>query len=117
MGDAGIVVAEADAAVEGRSTEPNRAALLAAFQDAPETNMVAPVGAPPDRLLKGKVLVTVVVVQMADRRMKIRAVEQNAADDLNARAQRNRIGRVPAGGIHGAEHVLPRSDESDIDRI
>ena len=54
---------------------------------------------------------------MADRRFAIGPVKQNAADNFDARSQRDRIGRIPRGGIHGAENIVSRSDHADIDRI
>ncbi len=117
MSDAGVIMAKADAAIEGGGPKPNRAALLAMFQNAPETDVAALVGALAGRLLEGEVLPPVAVIQMAYRRLSLRTVEQNAADNLDARAQRDRIGWMPARGIHRAQHVLARSDQADIDRI
>ena len=73
MRDLAGVVADAGAAIEGRRPEPDRAPGLAALQRLPEAHVVAAVGAVPDRLLEGKVLLASVVEERADRRVAIRA--------------------------------------------
>ncbi len=70
MGDLRVVMTDADAAIEGRRAKPDRAALLAALQNAPEADMIAPVRAFADRLLEGKVLAPAVVIKMTDRRSR-----------------------------------------------
>ena len=41
-------------------------------------------------------------------------VKHHTADDLDARAQRDRIGRKPARLVHGAKHVFFDANESDV---
>ena len=79
--------------------------------------MVAAIGAGADRLFEGEILAAAEIIEIADRRVPIGAVEQHAADDLDRGFQRDRIGRIPAGGVHGAEHVPDVADQPDIDRI
>ena len=45
------------------------------------------------------------------------AVKQHAAGDLKGSPRRHGIGRVPAGRLHGAEHVELVADQTDIDGI
>src|SRR5579885_2875017 len=117
MGDARVIMAEADAAIECGRAEPDRPAFLAAFENAPEAHVIAAIGVAADRLLEGEILPPIVVIQMADRRPQIGPVEQHAADNLDARAQSDRISRIPAGRIHAAEHIRARADQADIDRV
>jgi hypothetical protein len=41
-------------------------------------------------------------------------VKHHAADDLDARAQRDRIGRKPARLVHGAKHVFVDAREKRL---
>ena len=54
---------------------------------------------------------------MTYRRIPVRAIEKDAADNLHARSESDRIGGKPAGGVHGAEHIVPRANQPDIDWI
>ena len=77
------VFADADAAILGRGPKPDRALLRAAFQHLPVAHMVAAVGAGPDRLFIGKILAAAEIIEIADRRVLVRPIEQHAADDLD----------------------------------
>lgn len=79
--------------------------------------MVAPIGARAGGLFERQIFTSALVVERAHRRLAIRPVEQDAASNPHARTQRDRIGRKPLRGIHGAEQVLLRTDRADIDRI
>ena len=111
------VAADADAAVEGGVAEPHRPLFLALLQHLPEPHMMAAIGAATVRLLEREVLAAAEIVQVADRRVAIGPVQQHAAGDFDRRSQRDRIGGIPAGGVHGADHVPGVADQSDIDRI
>ena len=117
VGDGAGIVADADAAIEGRVAKPDRALLLALVQHLPEPHMMAAIGTVAYRLFEGEVLAPAEIEQRADGRVVIGAIEQHAADDLDGRSQRHGIGGIPAGGLHGAEHVEPVADQPDIDRI
>ena len=75
------------------------------------------VGAAAGRLFKSQILGPAEIEQTADRRVAVGTVEQHAADDFDRRPQRHRIGGIPAGGMHGAQHVRLVADQPDIDRI
>ena len=72
--------------------------------------MVTAVGALAGGFFEGEILAPVLVEQVADRRVAIGPVQHDATDDLQARAQRDRVGRIPAGRMHGADHVADVAD-------
>src|SRR5436190_8393546 len=117
MGDGAGVMADADTAVLGCRAEPHRALLLALVQHLPVADVVAAVGIGADRLFKSEVLAPAEVIEIADRCVLVGAVEQHAADDLDGRFQRDRIGRIPARRMHRAENVFGFADQADIDGI
>src|SRR5262249_18705091 len=105
MGDGPGVVADADAAVHRRRTQPHRALLLAFIQHLPEADVVAAVGAGADRFLESEILAPAEIIEIAHRRVLVGTVEQHAADDLDRGFQRDRISRIPAGYMHRAENI------------
>ena len=111
------ILADADAAIFGRRAEPHRALFLALVQHLPVAHMVAAIGAGADRLFEGEVLAAAEIIEIADRRVLVGAIEQHAADDLDRRFQRDRIGRIPAGRVHRADHVALVADQADIHGI
>ena len=78
---------------------------------------MAAIGAAAVRLLEREILAAAEIEQRADRRVAVGAVEQHAAGDLDRGLQRHRIGGIPAGRLHGAEHVVLVADQADIDGI
>src|SRR5579862_9592745 len=117
MGDRARIVADADAAIEGGGAKPDRTLLLALRQHLPEPHMMAAIGAFAERLLEGEVLDAAEIIERADRRAAVRPVEQHAAGDFERRSRGDAIGRIPAGGLHGAEHVALVADQADIDWV
>jgi hypothetical protein len=45
------------------------------------------------------------------------SVKHHATDDVDARSQSDRVGREPAGRMHGAENIFLAADKSDIERV
>ena len=70
-----------------------------------------------DELLEGEILTAANEEERADRRMAIATVEQHAADDLDARAERDRIRGEPLGIVESRDDVLFGPDQADIDRV
>ena len=83
MGDGAGVVADADAAILCRGAEPDRTLLLSFVQHLPEADVIAAVGAGADRLFERKILAAAEIIEVADRRILVGAIEQHAADDLD----------------------------------
>src|SRR5258705_1995740 len=67
-------------------------------------------------LFESQILTPSVEIQWTDGRVLVGAIEQHTSDDFEAGPQRNRIGRIPAGGMKCGNDILPRSDQADIDR-
>ena len=78
---------------------------------------MAPCGGYSDRALEGDVLGAAVEQQRAHRRGRVGAMQGDAADDLHAGAQRDRIGQRPASRAEGAEQFGLIADQAEIDRI
>jgi hypothetical protein len=98
MGDLAGEAADARVPVEGGIADPQRAAGRVGALVAPEPDMVAAIGAAPHLLLESQVLLAAEDVERADGRVGIGAVQDHALGDLEAAGERDRIGRVPAGG-------------------
>src|SRR4029453_10609190 len=79
--------------------------------------MMASIGACPDGLFECQIFASCVVKKGTHWRVAIRPVEDDAADDLHARLESNRIGRVPRSRVHGAQNVIFGSDQANVDRI
>src|SRR5258705_3800379 len=62
--------------------------------------MVALVGAGPDRLFVGEILTAAEIIEIAHRRVLVGTIEQHAADDLDRRFQRDRIGGKTTSRMH-----------------
>lgn len=117
MGDGTGVVAQADAAVEAGSAQPERAAVVADGICLPEADVVAPVGAVADGLFESEVLGAAFKQQAADRRIGIGSGEQDALADVDRCPERDGVGRVSAGHGKSVDHLLLGADKSDIDRV
>ena len=57
------------------------------------------------------------VIEWADGRITVWPVKDDAANDLDACPQRDRISRKPARRVHGKQDVFLGADKSDIERI
>src|SRR5262249_51864165 len=79
--------------------------------------MMAAIGACPYRLFEGQIFAPPVVVKRAHRRVAIGPVQNDAADDVNARPECNRICGIPSSGVHGAQNIAFGSNQAHIDRI
>ena len=117
MGHCASVAADADAAIESGVAKPDGPVLLAVVQHFPKPHVMTVIGAAAGRLLECQILAAPEIKQRADRRVAIRPVEQHATDDLDGGAQCHGIGRIPAGGMHGTQHVAGVADQPDIDRV
>src|SRR4029077_4627223 len=87
------------------------------FEGQPEADVMSLVGASAVRLFERELFLLAHVIERADRRIMVWSVKHHAADDLSACAQRNWVGRKPAGRMHGAENFFLAADESDIERV
>ena len=110
-------VADADAAVEARGPEPNRATLHALRQHLPQPHVVPVRRAGADRLLEGEVLAASLIHQRAHRRVLIGSVQHDADADLGGALDGDGIGGVPSRGRHGADHLGAGADEADVEGI
>ncbi len=117
MGDRAGIVADADAAIEGRRAEPDRPLFLALIQHLPVSDVVAAIGAAANRLFERKILAAAKIIEIADRRVFVGTIEQHTADNLDRRFQRDRIGWKPARRVHRADDVLFVADQPDIHGI
>ena len=89
------VAAQCDSAVEGYRSEPDRGSIGTAREHRPQADMLPAVGACPVRLLIGNIFAPILEEERADRRRLVWTIEHNAADDLEARAQGDRICGMP----------------------
>src|SRR4029077_766880 len=87
------------------------------FEGQPEADVMSLVGASAVRLFERELFLLAHVIERADRRIVVWPVKHHAADNLNACAQRNWVGRKPAGRMHGAENIFLAADKSDIERV
>src|SRR5215213_5234858 len=108
------VTANADAAVEGDRSEPDRPAFVPARKHFPEPDVVALVGARSHGSLIGKILLPVLVEQGANRSVVVRATEKHAVNDLKTGSKSDRIGGVPTRTVHGPHDVFSCANETDI---
>jgi hypothetical protein len=79
--------------------------------------VVSPIGAPAVRLFESKLFFFSVTIERADRRVTVWPVKYDAADDVDARAQRDRVRRKPLGRVHGVDDIFLIADKSDVQRI
>src|SRR5215212_11534745 len=114
MGDLARITAYSDAAVEGDGSEPDRPAFLPARKHFPEPDVVALVGARSHGSLIGKILLSVLVEQGADRSIVVRAAEKHAVDNLKTAPKGDRVGGVPTCIVHGSHDVFSRSNKTDV---
>src|SRR5258708_40079822 len=103
MSDLLCFMAQADPTIECYRAKPNRTTIRSFFKDLPQTDMMSPIGAPAVRFFESKLFFFSIVVERTDGRVVVRPVKYDAADDVDARAQRDRIGgrttcRVAGGG-------------------
>ena len=117
MGDLPGVMAQADPTIERYRAEPDRTAVRSFFKDQPQADVMSLVGAPAVRFFEGKLFLFSVIVERADRRIVVGSVKHDAADDVDTRAQRDRIGGKPSGRVHGPDDVFLATDKPDIQRI
>src|SRR5262249_29871046 len=111
MGDLPRVVAQAYPAVEGHRTEPHRTTVRSLVEHLPEADVVPPVRTRAVRLLERELFFFSFIVERTDRRVVIWPVKHNAPNDLDTRAQGDRVSRIPAGSLHRAEDVFLAADE------
>src|SRR5450631_2342474 len=75
------------------------------------------VGASAIRLFESELFLFSIIVERTDRRIVVWPVKHHAAHDLDTRAQRDWVGRKPAGRMHGAENIFLAANKPDIERI
>src|SRR5258707_8720444 len=75
------------------------------------------VGASTIRFFESELLLFPLKKERADRRIVIWPVKYHATDDRDARAQRDWVGRKPAGRVHGAKHIFLAANKPDVQRI
>src|SRR4051812_26175372 len=107
------VMIEAHACIKGGRTKPNRAAFGACFQHFPQTHMLASIRALPKWLLEREVLAAAFDIKRAHRRVSIRAIGNDAADDFDAGSEGNRVRRKPVGRSHEGHQLFTRSYDAD----
>src|SRR5579863_7938420 len=117
MGYLACIVADAEAIIEHGGAQPHRQAVVAGVERLPEAHVVARPRALAGTLFEGQILLSVLIEEVAHRRVEIRPVEKNAADDPDARTQRDRVGGPPPGRVRGTEHVVLRAFKPDIDNV
>jgi hypothetical protein len=79
--------------------------------------MVATIGAATHLLLERQALLAAEDVERADRRVGIGTIQDHALGDLEAAGERDRIGRVPAGGEHRLDQLGPVADQRHVQRV
>ena len=110
-------VAQPDAAVECGGTQPGGPAVVTRLVALPEADMVALLGTAAHQLLEGQILLAAKDVQTADRRVVVFVIQHDTLGDVDARAHRDRVGRMPMRGQQGADHFLLRSHQANVQRI
>src|SRR5260370_42370734 len=103
--------------IERDRAEPDRPAICSSFRDQPQADVVSLVRALAIRLLESELFLFPLIIERADRRIVVWPVKHHATDDLDTRAQRDWVGREPAGRVHGADHILLAANKSNIKRI
>ena len=111
------VAAQGDSAVEGCRSKPDGGSIGTACEHQPQPDVLPAVGAYPVRLLKSKIFAPPLEEERADRRRLVWKIEHDAANDLEARAQRDRICGIPSGLVKRRDDVLSARDEAYIDGI
>ena len=117
MGQLPGVVAHPDAPVERRRTEPDGPAFLTAVEHLPQPHVVALAGAVAGGQFISDILRASVEIERADRRRRVRAAEQDTADDRRIGTQGQRIGRKPAGRMQAPRDVVAVAHHADIQGI
>src|SRR4051794_18926241 len=79
--------------------------------------MMSPICAPAVRLFESELLLFALIIERADRGIVIWPIKQHAADDLDARAQCDWVGRKPAGSMHCSENVFFTPNQADVEWI
>src|SRR6202043_3883417 len=102
MGNLPGVMAQADPTIERYRAKPDRTAIRSFFKDHPQADVMSLICASAVRLFERKLFLFSVIVERTDRRIMVGPVKYDAADDVDAGAQRDRIGRKPFGRMHGA---------------
>src|SRR5437868_14254048 len=72
------------------------------------------IGASGVRVFKSKLLLSSVIIERTDRRIAVGTIKRHAADDVDARAQHDRVGRKPFRLMHGADDIFFAANKSDV---
>src|ERR1700750_1769380 len=92
--------------------EPDRTAVSTFLERQPETDVMPPVGALAVRLFERELFFFSLEIKRADRRIMVRPVPPHAANDGDAGAKRDGIGRKPACRLHRAQNIFLAADQS-----
>src|ERR1700737_2127230 len=117
MSDLPRVMPQAAPSIERYRAKPDRTAIRSSVKDHPQADVMSLIWASAVRLFDGKLFLFSVIVERTDRRIMVGPVKHDAADDVDAGAQRDRISRKPFGFVHGADDFLLATNKPDIQRI
>ena len=106
-------MAEANASIEGRRAEPERAVIFS-FGRAPESDMVPLSRAVSDGLLEGQVLLSTKQIETTYRSLVVRAPQNGINHDAKAALEGDWIGWVPPGSHHGANQFFLGGEHGDV---
>src|SRR5262249_21568592 len=115
MRDLSGITAQPHTAVERRGAEPHWPPLLPLREDLPEAHMVASIRTVAEGFFEREIFAPAVIEKRTDRRVPIRLVQHDPADDFHARPERNRIGGIPSSRMHRAQDIFFLSDQTNID--
>jgi hypothetical protein len=109
-------MAEANASIEGRCTEPERPVIFS-FGRRPESDMMPLSRAVSDGLLEGQVLLSIKQIETTYRSVVVRSPHNGINHDAKAALERDRIGWVPPDSHHGADQFFLCGEHGDVQRI
>src|ERR1700730_16955362 len=117
MSDLPRVMAQSDPSIERYRAKPDRTAIRSSVKDHPQADVMSLICASAVRLFESKLFLFSVIVERTDRRIMVGPVKYDAADDVDAGAQRDRIGRKPFGLLRGTDDIFLSTNKPDIQRI
>ncbi len=116
MGDLAGGVAEFDAHVVGRGTNPERTSVLQPSR-APEAHMVACAWTTADWLFKGEILAPAEEEEIANGGGEIGLVENGVDGNAETAPETESVCRSPAGGDESEDHVFLEAHQSNVERV
>src|SRR5260370_38749933 len=111
------VMAQAVPTIDLYRAEPDRRAIRSFFKHQPQADVMSLICASAIRLFEGKLFLFSVIVERTDRRIVVGPVKHDAADDVDAGAQRDRIGRKQFGFLDGADDTFLATKQPNNQRI